>query len=342
MSKWYENEVVDQGIIISSRVRLARNLKKYPFPNRLTEQQSSQMLEEMKQTLITETQKENLSLQYIPISQLNSHEKLSMMERHIISLPLVEKKQPCGIMVREDERLSIMMNEEDHIRIQVVLEGENLKEAWHLANETDNQIEEGLEYAFDEKYGYLTACPTNVGTGLRASYMMHLPCLEITGQIPHIIQAISKFGITVRGIYGEGTDPLGSIYQISNQVTLGQSEEEIMNNLNRVSKLVLEQEIKIRQKLIEENKEELEDKIYRSYGILANARKISGTEAMAYLSNIREGFLLKLLEIPKPKTNICQMMMQIQPGNLQSCFDGNLSMDKRDHIRAKYIREQFE
>lgn len=341
MLKWYENDNIDSGIVISSRVRLARNVKKYSFSNIIEKKDSEKMIEEIKNSIINDRTSLGNQFRYIEVNSLNNHSRLSMMEKHIISPVLVNKKQSCGVLVKDDETINIMLNEEDHIRIQTIYSGESIEKAWDMADKTDNLIEESIEYAFDENYGYLTACPTNVGTGLRASYMMHLPALEKTGQLRNVIQAISKFGITVRGTYGEGTEAMGSIYQISNQVTLGQSEEEIRNNLKNVANQVIEQEERMKEKILKERKDDFEDNIYRSYGILKNARKISGKEAMDYLSNMREGYLLGVLDIPKPKINIYQLMMNIQPGCLQNYYNNTVTPDKTDQIRAKYIREQL-
>ena len=232
MSKWYENDKCSDGIIISSRVRLARNLKKYNFHNKLSNADAERMINEVKDSITGSRTVFGEQFKYIAINSLNENEKFALVEKHVISPELMKSSKPCGVLVKDDETISIMLNEEDHIRIQAISAGDDLDTAFDLADKIDNLIEESVEYAFSEKYGYLTSCPTNVGTGLRASYMMHLPELERTGQIKNVMQAISKFGITVRGIYGEGSDAMGSIYQVSNQVTLGQSEADIINKKN--------------------------------------------------------------------------------------------------------------
>lgn len=341
MYKWYETEETDNHIVISSRVRLARNLKDIPFSIRMNRDATKQLLTDVKDSIMETLNKEKEEYRFIEIENLTEIEKYSMMEQHMISPVLVEKKFPSGLLVNETEMSSIMLNEEDHIRIQSIFPGEALEKAFQAADKVDNYIEEKQEYAFDEQYGYLTSCPTNVGTGLRASLMMHLFGLEKTGQLRNVIQAISKFGITVRGIYGEGTEAMGSIYQISNQVTLGQSEEEIIQNLKNVSNLVIEQEQRLREKLIKENGHFVEDQIYRSYGILSYARKISAPEAMEYLSAIREGYLLGILKEKKPKINIYQMMIQIQSGCIQKAYGSVLSKEKCDYKRADFIRQQL-
>lgn len=339
--KWYDDPKVDQDIIISSRVRLARNLKKYPFPNKLKASESKEMIKEVKESILSERTPLSKEFKYVDMKDLSGVEKQAMMEQHIISPLMAENKGVCGALIKTDETVSILLNEEDHIRIQTIFPGEDIDEAYTLAEKIDNLIEESVEYAFDEDYGYLTACPTNVGTGLRASYMMHLPALEQSGQIRNVIQAISKFGVTVRGTYGEGTEAMGAVYQVSNQVTLGRSEEEIINNLKKVSNLIIEQEKRMRDKMLAETKDDFIDRVYRSFGILTCAHKISKKEAMGYLSNIREGLLAGVLDIPAPKRSIYSIMMNIQPGILQRHEGKELSSLTRDVIRAKYIREQL-
>ena len=288
MSKWYENGKCEDGIIISSRVRLARNLKKYNFYSKLTGSEAEKMINDVKNSILDERTAFGQQFKYAAVNKMNQNEKFAMVEKHIISPELMKSDKPCGVIYKDDETISIMLNEEDHIRIQAISPGDNIEEAFDTADKIDNLIEESVEFAFSEKYGYLTSCPTNVGTGLRASYMMHLPELERTGQIRNVIQAISKFGITVRGIYGEGSEAMGSVYQVSNQVTLGQSESEIINNLKKVAAIIVQREQELQKKVYEANKDDVEDKVWRSYGILKNARKISGKEAMQLISNLIE------------------------------------------------------
>lgn len=341
MSKWYESTLTDSSVVISSRVRLARNIKKYPFSIKLTDSQAEEAVTEIKEALLQNSD-DFAKLSFVEVDKLNLNEKMSMMEKHIISPELVQKNQFCGVLLSDDYEASIMINEEDHIRIQTIFPGEDIEKAFEYADKIDNAIEENLEYAFDENYGYLTSCPTNVGTGMRASYMMHLPALERSGQLRNVIAAIIKFGITVRGIYGEGSEAMGSIYQVSNQITLGQSEKEILKNLINVSNQVIEQEVRMREKILNDMKNDFIDKVYRSYGILTNARKISSNEAMEYLSIMREGYLTEILDVPKPKCNIYSIMMNIQPGTIQSKMGNKIDTDEnRDMLRAEYLRNQF-
>ncbi len=342
MSKWYEDKNCGSGIIISSRVRLARNLKKYNFHNKLSKADAEGMIDEVKDSILGSRTVFGEQFKYIKVSDLNENEKFAMVEKHIISPELMKSNQPCGVLVKDDETISIMLNEEDHIRIQAISSGDSIDAAYDLADKIDDLIEESVEYAFSEKYGYLTSCPTNVGTGLRASYMMHLPELEKTGQIKNVIQAISKFGITVRGIYGEGSEAMGSIYQISNQVTLGQSEYDIIDNLKKVAAIIVKREQELEDNIYRRSREDVEDKVWRSYGILKNARKISGKEAMQLISNVMEGMSMGVKDIPKCSVGMTELMINIQPASLQVSLGKDLTALERDKYRAEYIGRMLE
>ena len=342
MSKWYESEKCENGIIISSRVRLARNLKKYNFYNKLANSEAEKMINDVKNSILEGRTAFGQQFKYAAVNSMDQNEKFAMVEKHIISPELMKSNKPCAVLYKDDETISIMRNEEDHIRIQAIPPGDNIEEAFDIADKIDNLIEESVEFAFSEKYGYLTSCPTNVGTGLRASYMMHLPELERTGQIRNVIQAISKFGITVRGIYGEGSEAMGSIYQVSNQVTLGQSENEIINNLKKVAAIIVQREIELQKKVYESNRDDIEDKIWRSYGILKTARKISGKEAMQLISNLMEGRSMGIEKLPKCSIGFVELMINIQPAGLQLLNNREMLPSERDKYRAEYIRKTFE
>lgn len=339
MSKWYEEEKSNNGIIISSRVRLARNLKKYNFYNKLSAEDAEKMIEEVKDSILGSRTVFGEQFKYIPVNKLDENEKFSMVERHIISPELMRNNKPCGVLVKDDETISIMLNEEDHIRIQAIAAGDNIDEAYDTADKIDNLIEESVEYAFSEKFGYLTSCPTNVGTGLRASYMMHLPQLERTGQIRSLTQAISKFGITVRGIYGEGSEAMGSIYQVSNQVTLGQSEREIIENLKKVVSTIVQREQELEKNAYARAKDDVEDKVWRSYGILKTARKISAKEAMQMLSNLMEAKNMGVEPMPDVNIRPVELMINIQPAIIQTTNGKDMTPTERDKARADYIRK---
>ena len=336
--KSYENKDLDKEIVISSRIRLARNLKKYPFSRALSNEKAKELIAEVTAAIKNERTFLSTMFEYIDLNKADKNEKISMLENHIISPELVNKTAPCGVLLKDDASVSILVNEEDHLRIQSVFSGYNIDKAWDMANKIDDLIEESVEYAFDKNYGYLTSCPTNTGTGLRASFMLHLPMLEKTERIRPIAQSLTKFGMTLRGIYGEGSEPLGSIYQVSNQITLGKSEEEIIESLKNLTTHIIEQEKALREEYKKNNLLDFQDMVYRAYGILKNCKKISSKEAMGYLSDVRLGLTSEILNI-KPKANIYNVMMNIQSGNLQKANNGSFDENQRDEIRAKYLND---
>lgn len=341
MTKWYNSPETDNDIVISSRIRLARNIKKYPFSARLSEKQAEQLIEDVKNSIKNSRTAFGDSFDFIKLSDLSDVNRYSLLENHAVSSEFINKKMPAALLIKDDETISIMINEEDHIRIQSVQPGYNIEKAWDIADKIDNLIEESVEYAFDEDYGYLTSCVTNVGTGIRASFMIHIPMIELYGKVETLQQAISKFGMTLRGIYGEGSEPLGSIYQISNQVTLGKSEKEIIEALKNVTEQIVEQEKEIRNAVMKEQKVDFEDKIFRSYGILTNCRKITSKEAINLLSNLRLGYITGILNDNNGNNNIYKIMMNIQPANLMKFMGKNGSSDERDIYRAEYIKKQL-
>ena len=338
MAKWYESPKVDQGIVISSRVRLARNLKKYPFPIRMKKEEAEAVIQQVKDAVINDRTPLGQSFHFYQVDTMPAGEKRMMVESHVISPVLLQQQKPCAVLVKDDETVSIMINEEDHIRIQTIFPGEDIDQAWDLADKLDNLIEETVEYAYNEHVGYITACPTNMGTGLRASFMVHVPSLEATGQINNLSQALSKFGITVRGIYGEGSASLGGIYQASNQITLGQSQEEILKNLKNAIHLVKDQEQKVRKAIRERDEVGYEDRIYRALGVLQNARKISAQEAADCLSLLREGAQEGVLAWKASKP-MYELFIAIQPCHMQK--DGQKMAAERDVARASYLRAVF-
>lgn len=340
MTKWI-NEVGPQNdIIISSRIRLARNIRDYPFPIALIKSKSKEIIKEVSDSVISgcEILKNEFLLQELEF--LTSLDRQVLMEKHLISPNLISNADKAAVMMNGDESISIMINEEDHIRIQCLLPGLQLNEAWSLADKMDDLLEERISYAFDEQLGYLTSCLTNVGTGIRASVMVHLPALTMTGYINRILQAANQIGLAVRGIYGEGTEFTGNVFQISNQLTLGRSELDIIGNLNDVSRQIIQKERDARSTLIENNKLQLEDKIYRSYGILTNARILTSQEAMKLLSDVRLGIDMGIINGIKCK-NLNQIMIMTQPAFLQKLANKALSTNERDTRRASLVREKL-
>jgi protein arginine kinase len=340
MLKWYEQTVTDSDVVISSRIRLARNLESYPFSVKLQEDQATALVNEVKGITDVLNREDNRKYYSCNISTLNEIDKSAMVERHIVSPLLAAKKQTTGLILSEDETNSVMVNEEDHVRIQSIIGGMNLEKAYEEANRIDDIAYEKLHFAFDEKYGYLTACPTNAGTGMRASAMVFLPALTSARMLQKLIEQVGRYGVTIRGIYGEGTKSLGNIYQISNQKTLGNSETEIIDNLKRIVVQVVKQERKRREYMISVNAEEIEDQVFRSYGVLKYARQISSSDAMALLSQLKFGSDCGLIKFDC-EFNIHKMMMCVQPGSLQWIIGKNVGSTTRDQARAEYIRKEL-
>jgi len=342
MNKWYQNNPHDYpGVIMSSRVRLARNLSQYPFPNRLNDQDSLTLVNDMIQvfdgSVIGEQVYHAFNMNAVP-----SLEKVAMMEEHLISHSFIHSPVTTGMVKTDNDGTSLMINEEDHLRIQSMTVGADISSALDQANRLDDFVEERFDYAYSSEFGYLTACPTNAGTGLRASYMIHVPALEASGQLRIILDAIGKFGITFRGMFGEASNSAGSVFQISNQVTMGFKEQEIIDNLNSVTMQIVDQELKVREKLLTEKPLEFEDSIYRSYGQLKFARLITSKEAMALLSDIKLGIELGILKTDSYNSiNIFELMTSIQPANLQKLENKALDVTQRDITRANYIRQMI-
>lgn len=340
VSEWMSGEGPDSDIVFSSRVRLARNLRSQPFPMLATDSQAKEVIRLATEVINTPDFKSLGNYERLVLSDLTGLEKRVLVEKHLISPHLANESRNGAVILSENEAVSIMVNEEDHLRIQCLFPGFQLQEAYRMADKIDNVFEQHLDYAFDERRGYLTSCPTNVGTGIRASVMMHLPALVLTQQINRILNAISQIGLVVRGIYGEGSEAAGNLFQVSNQITLGHSEDEIIANLYSVAKQIIEHERAARKTLLENNKIKFEDKLCRSYGILANARIIESKEAATRLSDLRLAIDMGLIQGISPKI-INELMVLIQPGFLQLYSGQDLNAEQRDARRARLIRERL-
>lgn len=337
-SKWMEGNGPESDIVISSRVRLARNLADVPFPHMMNKEQSEKVISEVYDAIQNNRVLAG-DFELIRMKDISKLERKALVEKHLIS-PALANNEYGAVLLSRDEGVSIMINEEDHLRIQSLFSGQQLEEAWDLCTKLDDVLEERLNYAFNEQIGYLTACPTNVGTGIRVSVMVHLPALVMTNQLNRIFSAIGHVGLTVRGLYGEGTQAIGNIYQISNQITLGQAEEEIIDNLNSVTRQIIEQERTARGLLLKEKKIKLQDKIGRAYGILSNAYILTSEEAMRLLSDVRLGIDLKLIDNINPRI-LTEMMVILRPAYLQKLAGKELSPAERDVRRAKIVRNRL-
>ena len=337
MNKWYQSQDVD-CIIISNRIRLARNIEAYRFPTKMDEHEASALMAQMK---LTTKKLPQYNFTCIELQDLSSLDKKQMMEHHMMSPYMFYQSLPGMMIVNQDETISIMVNEEDHLRLQGIGSGADLLGTWKILTQLDDDIEAHIPYAFNEKYGYMTACPTNLGTGIRASYMLHLPLLKKTGYLEQILGAAGKLGMSIRGIYGEGTKPLGSIYQISNQRTLGRSEEEIIESVQSIATHLVGQEQNLRKIITSDLKSKLIDQVYRSYGILCFARELELSETMNLLSDVKLGFEMGIYDMPKPKKSIFEMMIDIQEATIAKTA---LKQEERltmEVIRANIIREHL-
>jgi protein arginine kinase len=336
-------ELTDGGlaaepIVLSTRIRLARNLAGEAFPGWADADQRDAVLARcMEKLSLLPVFKEGLFLQ---LSDLTELEKQVLVERRLVSRELSEMPDGAGVFISPGQGLAVMVNEEDHLRIQSMRSGFNFRKAWEEADGIDSQIEEQLDYAFSDEYGYLTACPTNVGTGLRASAMLHLPGLVMRQHMEKVVRMVNQLGLAVRGSLGEGSEATGSIFQISNQQTLGESEEQILRRLINILHAIIEQENNARGILLEKQPALLMDKIGRAYGILRNGHLLSSQEAVNLLSLMRMAVDLNILPAAT-RARIDRLTMEVQPGHVQCPANEELETGQRDQLRATRIREQF-
>lgn len=340
-STWMNGQGQLSDVVISSRVRLARNIKDVPFPHLLDEAQAKKVLGDVFEAVNRVSRKDSWgNLVTLDLGELSAIERQVLVEKHLISPQHAEKGHGKGLAVRPDETVAIMVNEEDHIRLQVLASGLELDEAYIVANGLDDLLDEMLDFAFDDRIGYLTACPTNVGTGLRASVMVHLPALSLGNETSRVLTAVNKLGLVIRGLYGEGTNGQGNVFQISNQITLGQSEKDIIENISLVAKQVVSEEKRIRDILFKTKRAELEDKVFRSYGILTNARMMSSEEAIRLWSDVRLGVVLGI--IPGLRlTEINEILVLSRPNFVQRIAGRSLPPEERDIRRAELIRRKL-
>ncbi len=340
-SGWMKGDGPDGDILISCRVRVARNLKGYAFPHLLDQEKAEQVIYAVQLASENQAIRSQVGdLETTRMSELSPVERQILVEKHLISPNLLEEYGKKAVALRDDEVISIMINEEDHLRIQCLLPGLQLEKAWALVDQIDDGLENTLDYAFSEKFGYLTACPTNVGTGMRASVMLHLPGLVLVDQVGAVLAMISKLGFAVRGLYGEGTEALGNLFQLSNQVTMGHTEEEIINSLNSVTGQILTQEREARKALLQQRKDQLEDKVGRSYGLLKYAHMISSEEAMRRLSDVRMGVDLRLITGPTTE-QLTELMVMTRQAYLMNQQENSLNSLQLDILRAQTIRNKL-
>ena len=326
------------AVVLMTRIRLARNLTGHSFPGWAKDAQKREIRDVCLQAVASLPQmKRGLA---VAVDELEDLEKQILVERHLISRELSHGKSGTGVVISKDQSCVVMINEEDHLRIQVMRAGFQFKKVWNTINTLDTDLEEHLDYAFSPKLGYLTACPTNLGTAIRASTMMHMPGLVITGQMEKVVRAVNQLGMAVRGLFGEGSDASGSIFQISNQTTLGETEEDIIRHLTGVLNTIIEQELNAREKLLETEANKLFDKIGRAFGILQNGFVLNSGEAMNLLSLIRLGIDLGVFS-SAPRAAVDRLFIECQPGHIQHATRGATEPGQRDVLRAERLRAEF-
>jgi protein arginine kinase len=336
--EWLRGTGPESDIVVSSRIRLARNLAAFPFSNRASPHQKSE-IEALLRERISKMDMEP-KLVYVNVPGLSALDRQFLVERQLISRELAGAEGPRGVALGPRENVSLMVNEEDHLRLQVMRSGFALDEAWQDIDKVDDLLEQRVSYAFSEEFGYLTACPTNVGTGMRASVMLHLPALGITKQIEKVFRALQKINLAVRGLYGEGSRASGDFYQISNQVTLGKSETTILNEIREVIPQIITYERQARTTLIREKRQELQDRVSRAFGTLCSATMMTSEETMDLLSSVRLGINLGLLEeISIPTVN--ELFIHTQPAHLQKLMGASLDGEERNAARARYLRTRL-
>src|SRR5213595_3676932 len=336
--EWLRGEGPHHQIVISSRVRLARNLRNRAFPGWAKKAERTSILDLVRPRVEELTEMQDSFSE--GLQELSALERQVLVERHLISREHAAKGVGSAVVMNRRQTLSIMINEEDHLRMQSIRSGLQLKQAFKLVDKVDSALETKLDFAYDQKLGYLTACPTNVGTGMRASAMLHLPGLVLSELINQVIQAVSKIGLAVRGLYGEGTEAMGNLFQISNQTTLGEKEDEIINRLSKVIETIIEKEHAARQVLLQKRSNTLWDQIGRAYGVLTYDHAMASKEALNLLSIIKLG--VDLGAFPEDRRlQIDELFIDIQPAHLQKNSQQKLNAEERDHLRAQIIRERL-
>ena len=340
MAKWFEEAEKEMSNVIYSRVRLVRNWKEYPFPGKMTREQGAEMTARFNEGLKEIGSLDGCRYAKAELERLADLDRAALTERRVLGRSMSKKKGPASLIVSEDERASIVLNGDDHIRIQVLEAGLNLEGCYKRADRLDDYISERFEYSFDEKYGYLTSYPTNVGTGLRASVVLHLPLLSRKRSFNSLVADMGRFGTAVRGVYGEGGENYGSLYQVSNQKTLGQSEKEIIELVTKAAAELDAQERRLRQEALKQKPLGCQDEVYKSYGVLRYARRLTRKDAMEFLSQIMVGVRDGILKTKEP-CSIYRIMLGIQPANLLKLAEKPMEKEELEAARAQFVRAEL-
>ncbi len=338
-SPWLSGTGPHSELVVSTRVRLARNLSEVPFTHRARDEQLQGVLMSVADAAAhTQAFRGGFLLR---MSELSTLDRQVLVERHLVSHELGDGARPRGVMIGAGEQLSLMINEEDHLRLQAIASGFQLAEAWRNADGADDELDHILDFAFNDEVGYMTSCPTNAGTGLRASVLIHLPALVLTQQIQKVLKGLVQVGLNVRGLYGEHSEVMGNLFQISNQTTLGQAERESINRLEQFCRQIVEYEERAREILLKDARIQIEDKVWRAYGSLRFCRTITAQEVINLCSAVRLGAALGLSGLP-PIRVINELLVLTQPAHLQRAHGGELSHGERNVYRAQAVREKLE
>jgi len=341
MNKWYEEVRMEPGSnYVSSRVRLARNWKDYCFPNRLSDAQAQDLVRELRRRLSDFSDGAGEPIREALLSDIPEAERMAMRERRVFNAGILKRRTPVGLMLSESEDISLVLNGDDHIRLQLLSPNSHLYELWDKADRLDDFINQRVSYAFDDHYGYLTTYPTNVGTGMRANIVVHLPALSTGKQFQSLLNSMTRFGVTIRGVYGTDKENYGALYDISNAKTLGTSEREILDLVSRVASQLNSEENQVRRKSLESHRLERLDEAFKSYGILKYARKLSLKDALNYLSQVMAAITDGLVATEEPCC-IYRLYLGIQPSNLIAASTEPVDREKLDAVRADYLRREL-
>lgn len=337
-SEWVKADGPNSKIVLSSRVRFARNVRNQPFPGWAKKTERQRVLEAIQPVVESLTEMKQCFSD--SMDNVSAIDKQVLVERHLISRDHAARNVGSGVVINDRETVSVMINEEDHLRMQAIKSGLQLKNVYKIIDKVDSEIEEQLDYAFSPRLGFLTACPTNVGTGMRASAMVHLPGMVLSDQINQVVQAVNKLGLAVRGLYGEGTEALGNVFQVSNQTTLGEKELDVIERLNKVIMQIIEHEENARLTLLEKKPRVVYDRVGRAYGVLTNAHTVSSKEALNLLSLLLMGVDMGLLS-DSARGVVDELFILTQPAHVQKAAQRKLTAEERDVFRADVLRERL-
>lgn len=340
MGRWFEELVVEKPNIVSSRVRLARNWSEYVFPSKLTDEEGQELVGRLSLGLKDLGELDGRVYEYAVLKNLNELDRLALWERKVYNSSIVQKETSVGLILSEKEDVSLVLNGTDHIRLQVMRAGLNLDGCYREADKIDDYINARFPYAFDDKYGYLTSFPTNVGTGMRACIVLHLPMLSMGKKFGSMLADLSRFGVSVKGVYGEGRENYGALYEISNQTTMGRTEKELLDLVTKVAVQLDDQENQVRRMALESHRLERVDEVYKSYGVLKYARRLSMKDARTFLSQLMLGAADGLIQLEKP-CSVYRLMLGIHTANLQKLSDRPLDKEEMDIARAAYLRREL-